>query len=67
MRRSLLILGLIAVSGASTVADGPVPPTKAAARMTVPEGFQVTLFAGEPDVRQPIAMAIDVRGRLWMA
>ena len=30
--------------------------------MTVPPGFKVTLFAGEPDVVQPIAMAIDDRG-----
>ena len=35
--------------------------------MTVPPGFKVTLFAGEPDVVQPIAMAIDDRGRLWIA
>jgi putative membrane-bound dehydrogenase-like protein len=33
----------------------------------VPEGFQVTLFAGEPDVHQPIAFCIDDRGRLWVA
>ena len=34
--------------------------------MTVPQGFNVTLFAGEPDVVQPIAMAFDGRGRLWV-
>jgi putative membrane-bound dehydrogenase-like protein len=44
-----------------------LPPDKAAAAMTVPEGFTVSLFAGEPDVQQPIAMAIDDRGRLWVA
>jgi len=42
-------------------------PEKAAAAMTVPEGFSVSLFAGEPDVRQPIAMCLDHRGRLWVA
>ena len=35
--------------------------------MVVPEGFRVTLAAGEPDVKQPIAMALDDRGRLWVA
>jgi putative membrane-bound dehydrogenase-like protein len=40
---------------------------EAARAMTVPPGFRVTLFAGEPDVVQPIAMAIDDRGRLWVA
>lgn len=42
-------------------------PQEAAAAMTVPEGFTVTLAAGEPDVRQPIAMALDHRGRVWIA
>ena len=42
-------------------------PEEAARAMTVPPGFKVTLFAGEPDVVQPIAMAIDDRGRLWVA
>ncbi|HZT80056.1 MAG TPA: PVC-type heme-binding CxxCH protein, partial [Gemmataceae bacterium] len=44
-----------------------LPPGKAAAAMTVPEGFTVTLFAGEPDVCQPIAFCLDDRGRLWVA
>ena len=35
--------------------------------MTVPEDFKVTLFAGEPDVCQPIALCTDDRGRLWVA
>ena len=45
----------------------PLSPVEAAAVMSVPEGFNVTLFAGEPDVRQPVAMKIDDRGRLWVA
>lgn len=48
-------------------AEEPSPPEKAAAAMQVPEGFKVTLFAGEPDVKQPIAMCIDDRGRVWIA
>lgn len=50
-------------------AAGDVPPTpeEAAARISVPEGFKVTLFAGEPDVRQPVAMQVDDRGRVWVA
>lgn len=42
-------------------------PEEAARAMTLPDGFNVTLSAGEPDVRQPIAMALDERGRLWVA
>jgi putative membrane-bound dehydrogenase-like protein len=47
-------------------ADRPIPPKDAAKAMTVPTGFKVTLFAGEPDVVQPIAMTFDDRGRLWV-
>jgi putative membrane-bound dehydrogenase-like protein len=44
-----------------------LPPQKAAEVMTVPPGFRVQLFAGEPDVHQPIAMCLDDRGRVWVA
>jgi putative membrane-bound dehydrogenase-like protein len=44
-----------------------LPPKKAAEAMTVPEGFTVKLFAGEPDVHQPIAFCFDDRGRIWVA
>jgi putative membrane-bound dehydrogenase-like protein len=50
----------------STESNAPAPLSDAARRMTVPEGFRVTLFAGEPDVVQPIAMTTDERGRLWV-
>lgn len=49
------------------VVDAPLPPDQAAASMVVPEGFHVTLFAGEPDCKQPIGFCIDDRGRLWVA
>ncbi len=39
---------------------------EAAARMTVADGFEVQLVAGEPDVRQPILVKFDDRGRLWV-
>ena len=45
----------------------PLPPEEAAKGFQLPPGFQVTVFAAEPDVRQPIAMTWDGRGRLWVA
>ena len=45
----------------------PLPPQEAISRLQVPEGFQVTLSAAEPAVQQPIAIAFDDRGRLWVA
>ncbi|MDX1947410.1 MAG: c-type cytochrome [Pirellulaceae bacterium] len=47
--------------------DSPLPAEEAARTMIVPEGFRVTLFAGEPDVMQPIGFCQDDRGRLWVA
>lgn len=40
---------------------------EAARAMQLPPGFRVTVSAAEPDVQQPIAMAIDDRGRVWVA
>lgn len=42
-------------------------PEEALQGMEVPEDFQVTLFASEPDIHQPIALATDDAGRLWVA
>lgn len=35
-------------------------------QMTLVDGFQAELIAAEPDIHQPIAMAFDARGRLWV-
>ena len=49
-------------------ADGhPLPSNEAAARFRMPPGFHVSVFAAEPDVRNPIAMTWDAKGRLWVA
>jgi len=45
----------------------PLPAKEAAKSMIVPEGFHVDLVASEPDVRQPIGMCVDDRGRIWIA
>src|SRR3954463_1062507 len=47
--------------------SGPMPATEAAAKMRLPPGFKATGFAAEPNAQQPIAMAWDARGRLWVA
>src|SRR6185295_2378727 len=45
----------------------PLSPAEAFKLLSVPDGFKATLFAAEPDVAQPISMAFDERGRLWVA
>src|SRR6266536_4751571 len=47
--------------------SSPMPALEAAATMKLPPGFKATVFASEPDVQNPIAMAWDARGRLWVA
>ena len=44
----------------------PLPPAEAQKKFTVPPGFEVRLFASEPDVINPVAMTWDERGRLWV-
>jgi putative membrane-bound dehydrogenase-like protein len=44
----------------------PRDPQTAARMMTVPEGFSVEVVAAEPDIVNPVAMAIDERGRFWI-
>ena len=41
-------------------------PAEAQKKFVVPEGFEVRLFAAEPDVINPVAMTWDERGRLWV-
>jgi putative membrane-bound dehydrogenase-like protein len=44
----------------------PLAPAEAMKRMQVPAGFELQLFASEPQIVNPIAMAWDERGRLWV-
>ncbi|MEM1293752.1 MAG: PVC-type heme-binding CxxCH protein [Verrucomicrobiota bacterium] len=51
-----------------TQAEDEQPPSPKASLdlITLPKGFHISLFAGEPDVAQPIAINYDDRGRLWV-
>jgi putative membrane-bound dehydrogenase-like protein len=44
----------------------PYTPAEAMARMAVPEGFAVELVASEPEIVNPLALAFDDRGRIWV-
>lgn len=43
-----------------------LPAGQAQKLLQVPVDFEVKLFAAEPDITNPIAMAWDERGRLWI-
>jgi len=42
-------------------------PNAAVAKMSIPKGFEVSIFASEPDIAEPIAFCFDDRGRMWIA
>lgn len=45
----------------------PPSPAQALGLLKLPPGFEATLFAAEPAVRNPVALAWDARGRMWVA
>ena len=65
--RQSLVWGAVACALLTTTAwaDG-LPPVEALKRFKVAPGFQVQLFAGEPEIRQPVSMSFDQRGRMWV-
>src|SRR5262245_31019135 len=62
---SVLLLLLSAISVGPTFAQA-YSPEEAGRHMKVPEGFRVTLVASEPEVRKPVTITFDVRGRMWV-
>jgi len=46
--------------------SSPLHAIEAAASFRTPPGFHVRVAASEPDVQNPIAMAWDAQGRLWI-
>ena len=66
MQSIAFLIAFLALGADAKTADRPIPTRDAAKAMTVPDGFKVTLFAGEPDVVQPIAFTFDDRGRMWV-
>jgi len=42
-------------------------PEAERAALHVPEGFEVQLFAAEPQINKPINLAFDAKGRLWVS
>jgi putative membrane-bound dehydrogenase-like protein len=42
-------------------------PAEAVRKMAIPKGFEVSIFAAEPDIAEPIAFCFDHQGRIWVA
>src|SRR3954471_17666668 len=71
MRRTaggwLIVVVAIALNLPARGEEPPRSPAETVKALRLPEGFRATLFAGEPDLVQPIGFCFDDRGRLWVA
>jgi len=66
MRTGTLAL-LLALPASAQEPSGPLGPREAAGTLKVPPGFRVELVAAEPDVMDPVALAFDSDGRIYVA
>lgn len=73
MTRSIVISVGCAVAAACSVgaqdrrpADGPLSPEAALASFELEPGYRIELAAAEPLIRDPVAMAFDEHGRLYV-
>src|SRR5262245_10992046 len=73
--RGVVAILMVCFVLAATLADsnpgatpaGPLSPKEELATFRVAKGFKVELVASEPDVIDPVAMAFDEDGRLFVA
>ncbi|MDB5295463.1 MAG: putative rane-bound dehydrogenase, partial [Phycisphaerales bacterium] len=49
-----------------TTIQKPVDPAESMKHLVLPAGVEAKLYAGDPQIFKPIAMAWDERGRLWV-
>src|SRR5690349_6611261 len=66
IRAVIGLLIAVATLARGTVCAQGFSPEQAVERIQAPPGFEVKLAACEPEVRQPVTMTFDDRGRLWV-
>jgi len=62
----LLPAALFAQAEAPAVAEAPPPSLVPASGFAVPEGFEITVWAQAPMLRNPTNMDVDYQGRIWV-
>ena len=63
---SPLWVPLLLAIGCGSVQSPPHSPEEALSTFALPESFRIELVAAEPDVIDPVAMAFDAQGRLYV-
>ena len=64
-RPLFLAMAVLVLPVTSPLSGQGFAPENAVSRMTIHDGLQVRLVASEPEIRQPILVKVDDRGRLW--
>jgi putative membrane-bound dehydrogenase-like protein len=65
-RYGAICLWLAALATARAVSAQGLPPAEALKSFKPAPGFEVELCAAEPEVRQPVNILFDARGRMWV-
>lgn len=55
------------IKNTETSPTSPLSPEETIRQAKLPTGFSLQVFASEPDVQNPIGVALDERGRMWVA
>jgi putative membrane-bound dehydrogenase-like protein len=66
LTRPIAFFAAVLVLSAGRLAGQGFAPEDAVRRMRVPDGFTAQLVAAEPQIRQPLSITFDERGRLWV-
>ncbi len=66
MKASFRLIACLLTLGTTVARGGGLSPEAAKRAMTLPPGFDVEVFASEPEIRQPVASCFDERGRMWV-
>jgi putative membrane-bound dehydrogenase-like protein len=65
-RNGCLVFVAVVVAVTSSAVGQGLSPDEAIKRTKVADGFEASVVASEPLVRQPVAIEFDDRGRLWV-
>ncbi|MEX2286923.1 MAG: PVC-type heme-binding CxxCH protein, partial [Planctomycetaceae bacterium] len=64
---ALVVTALLGFIGSPALAQPPrLTPQDEIKHLTIADGLQISLYASEPHVRQPLSISFDDRGRMWV-
>lgn len=65
---AVVLLGSVPAFAQRELKDIPVPdPERERSELQLADGFEISLYAADPEIASPIQMNFDPQGRLWIA